>query len=130
MAEQGPEVKMMMDEPKEMKQWRMEITNYLKKRYRPAAAEINIPGDDEDTEVDHTNDIVEFGRASHLNGAQAKATQPGVASLVSVFAVPHYGPDSKPGKGWGAISRGTTDPRHTKCAADSQCHKAMVGSHS
>ena len=81
------------------------MTEYVKAREQQVPEEV-----DEDMEDDQTNDSMDFGWASHLNGAQAKATQPGAASLVSLFAAPPSEPDSKTGKGWGAISRGTTNP--------------------
>ena len=61
-AEQAPEVKMIMEELKEMREWRMKMTEYIKTREQPAAAAVQVPAEvDEDMEDDQTNSSMEFG---------------------------------------------------------------------
>ena len=61
MVEQAPEVKMIMEELKEMREWRMKMTEYIKTREQPAAAAVQVPAEvDEDMEDDQTNDSMEL----------------------------------------------------------------------
>ena len=93
---------MMREELKEMREWRSQMTEFLKK------PEVNTQ-DEEMVEEDILDDSVEIGWANHLKGAQAKPTTPGATSLASLLAIPPSGPDSKAGKGGNTISRGPTD---------------------
>jgi hypothetical protein len=81
MADPNQELLIMREELKEMREWRSQMTEFLKKH-----AENNQ--DDEMVEEDVLDDSVEIGWANHLKGAQAKPTTPGATSLASLLAIP------------------------------------------
>ena len=96
---------MMREELKEMREWRSQMTDFMKK----SAA--NTQDDEMEEEENILDDSVEIGWVNHLKGAQAKPSTPGATSLASLMAIPPpSGPDSKTGKGGNTISRGPTDP--------------------
>ena len=73
---------MMREELKEMREWRSQMTDFMKK----SAAN---PQDDEMEEAENVlDDSVEIGWVNHLKGAQAKPSTPGAASLASLLAIP------------------------------------------
>ena len=108
-AEQIPDVNRVMEELKEMREWRLKVMEYITGRGQTAGTSVEAVQQDEEMQDNENDDSVEFGWGHLLKGAQAKATQPGAASMVSLLAIPPSGPDSKAGKGGNTISRGPTD---------------------
>ena len=90
----------------EMMSWRTEVN---RRPTEPAAHR-----DNNEDESMHDQDDEDLGWEDRLTGTQTQASQPGAASLVSLFASPPpSGPDGNAGKGSGAIQGSATDT-HTR----------------
>ena len=81
MVDPNQEMLMMREELKEMREWRSQMTDFLK------LAGANTP-DDEMVDEEVLDDSVEIGWVNHLKGAQAKPSTPGATSLASLLAIP------------------------------------------
>ena len=87
-AEQIPDVNRVMEELKEMREWRLKMMEYITGGGQIAGTSVEAVQQDEEMMDNENDDSVEFGWDHHFKGAQAKTTQPGVASLVSLLAIP------------------------------------------
>ena len=88
MPEQVVDVKLTMGKMKRSREWRIMKMEYLTRRDRPGATAFEPAlGDEDMADDDQTNDNVDLGYASHLNGSR-QGSQPGFAFLDSQVAVP------------------------------------------